>query len=145
MLEKNINIFLKKEKINASKGSGKVSKFYWRKKEERYQYYLERKKTLPDNRRNYYLAHKKQLSSVLKILGMNPALKIQNILTFESFWDLRFICPRIVLFPILPSIKIKILLHQILKSLCFQNPVQTHHNAINFPAQSKSTKKLKVN
>ena len=55
-------------------------------KEKRYyQYYLERQKRLSDYRKKYYLTHKKYLSIVLKILGMNFTLKIQKILTFEFF------------------------------------------------------------
>ena len=58
-------------------------------------------KELPHYRRNYHLTHKKQLNGVLKILVMNPALKIKKKLTFEFFLDLRLICPGIVHFPLL--------------------------------------------
>ena len=54
-------------------------------------------KELPDYGRNYHLTHKKQLNGVLKILVMNPALKIQKKLTFEFFFgftlDLSRDCP----------------------------------------------------
>ena len=47
-------------------------------KEKGYQYYLGRKKRLPDYRRHYNLGHKKQLNGILKILGMNPTLNFSN-------------------------------------------------------------------
>ena len=47
------------------KGSREVSKFTEEGKEKRHQYYQKCKK-LPDYRKNHYLAHKKQLSSLFK-------------------------------------------------------------------------------
>ena len=62
---KGIKIFLKKKKIKID--PQKVSKFFWRGKWNKWQYYRERNKNLSEDqkqrlvgyRRNYYITHKK--------------------------------------------------------------------------------------
>ena len=55
--KKDIKIFLKKKKIEGKKARERSQTFSKDKKEKGDHYYLERKKKLPDYRRNYYLKH----------------------------------------------------------------------------------------